>query len=152
MTNDLAALLTRISRKQTARSEAQLQSDIAMFLHLAPMDLAEDDINQVVLESQLGDGTKRRIDIEVGNCIIEVKRDLARATVMDDAESQLAGYLEAAGLKTATRHAGVLTDGAQWRLYRLNGTQLDLISVLDLGSGALDVERLTLWGSSQMRV
>ncbi|MFM9432225.1 N-6 DNA methylase [Arthrobacter sp. MP_2.3] len=145
MSETLTGLFSRIADKSAARSEAQLQADVAMFLRLAPMNLSEEDIDQIVLESQLGDGTRRRIDIEVGNCIVEVKKDLFKGTVLTDAEDQLAGYLETADEKTDIKHAGVLTDGGHWRLYRLAGPQqLDLVNTLDISPSG-DVDALTVW-------
>jgi N-methylhydantoinase B/oxoprolinase/acetone carboxylase alpha subunit len=52
-------------------------------------ELEEEDI--VVLEAPVGGG--RRIDVEVGATVIEVKRDLRKGRVRQEAIEQLAGYV-----------------------------------------------------------
>lgn len=145
LTKRLNELVADIATKRTAKSEATLQSEIAMFLKLAPMNLSAEDIREVTLEAQLGDGTRRRIDIEVGNCIIEVKRDLDKPATLKDAEDQLAGYMATQNTSRGVRHAGILTDGENWRLYRLIGTKPAVVSVFQLVAGSPDVEGLTVW-------
>lgn len=129
-----------------------LQADIRSFILEAKLNLHAEqlamDPDPVSLESQLGDGTKRRIDIEAGTTVIEVKRNLAQGTVLADAEEQLGGYVRHRVNSTGARYLGVLTDGAQWRLYvpDLDGTG-DIIPAgepLHI-SGAADAERLRHW-------
>ena len=56
-------------------------------------------------------GDRRRIDVEAGSTVIEVKRDLRRERAKREAEDQLAGYVESRTNQTGLRYAGVLTDG-----------------------------------------
>jgi hypothetical protein len=69
---------------------------------------------------------RRRIDIEVGSCLIEVKRDLSVGSVLPDAIVQLGDYLAARQKETACRYVGILTDGADWRCVRLPGEERGL--------------------------
>ena len=55
----------RISRRDARRTEATLQADIRQFLLLSQFDLDADEVREINLETQLGDGTRRRIDIGV---------------------------------------------------------------------------------------
>lgn len=57
-------------------TEATIQSRIAALLTYGDLNLSDD---QVRLETPTKDGTRRRIDIEVGRLAIEVKRDLRAA-------------------------------------------------------------------------
>jgi SAM-dependent methyltransferase len=106
----------------TNRPEAETQADIYALLTQADIGLADDDVK---MESQVGGGTKKRIDIEVGQCVIEVKKALHAAN-LGKAEEQLAGYVKQRSEKVG-RYVGVLTDGREWRLYRVRAGSLELV-------------------------
>ncbi|MXZ99044.1 MAG: hypothetical protein F4076_12455 [Acidimicrobiaceae bacterium] len=73
---DLRELAERLAnRSLKGRSEATVQSDVRMLLLAAGLNLTEGDVLDVKLESPLAD--RRRIDIEMGRTVIEVKRNLA---------------------------------------------------------------------------
>lgn len=76
----------------------------------------------VQLETQVGD--RRRIDVEVGFTVIEVKKDLSNQGTVRAAEQQLAGYVTARALQTGQRYVGVLTDGREWHAYQEQGAKL----------------------------
>ncbi len=95
------------------RSEATLQADLRQLVLTAPFSLSAEDVVTADLETPVG--VRRRIDIEVGSCLIEVKRDLAVGGVLEEAKKQLADYLEARQKETGCRYVGILTDGADWR-------------------------------------
>lgn len=88
--DDLSQLLRRLADRERVRSEATVQADVRQLLLTGGLGLADDDLH-VDLESQVGD--RRRIDIEVGCTVIEVKRDLRNAGIVKTAEEQLAGYV-----------------------------------------------------------
>src|ERR1700719_929437 len=100
-------LVKRLANREAPRTEAEVQADVRGFLLEAPFQLEEGDVQNVLLESQLGD--RRRIDVEVGSTVLEVKRDLRRGRVRDEAIVQLAGYVAARAKQTGRRYAGVLT-------------------------------------------
>ncbi len=83
---------SRLVARDSRRTEAEIQADVRQFILDAPFELEEEDLCLVHLESQLGD--RRRIDVEVGATVIEVKRDLRSERIRRDAEEQLAGYVE----------------------------------------------------------
>lgn len=68
--------------------------------------LDSDDV--VKMESQVADGTRRRIDIEAGHVVIKVKKDL-RAGNLADYEGQLAGYVQQRHIELGSRYVGILT-------------------------------------------
>lgn len=109
----LVELLAQIARRDNTRSEATLQADIRQLVLMAPLNLSAENVVNVDLETPVG--IRRRIDIEVGSCLIEVKRDLMVGNVLSDAIDQLAGYLLTRQNETGCRYVGVLTDGADWR-------------------------------------
>lgn len=108
-------LLRRLADRDRPRSEATVQSDVRQLLLTGGLGLAEQDLD-VELETQVGD--RRRIDVEVGFTVIEVKRDLRTANVAA-AEEQLGGYVAARSAQTGQRYVGLLTDGAEWRAYQV---------------------------------
>ena len=112
-------LLAQIARRDNTRSEATLQADIRQLVLTAPLSLSAEDVVTADLETPVG--IRRRIDIEVGSCLIEVKRDLSVGNVLPDAIEQLAGYLSARQNETGFRYVGILTDGADWRCVCLPG-------------------------------
>jgi len=88
---DLRRVVGGLADRRTGRTEANVQSDLHMLLTAAPLELGERDLDEIVLESPAGQ--RRRIDVEVGFTVFEVKRDLRVGNVRADAVVQLAGYV-----------------------------------------------------------
>lgn len=138
---DLPALVRRLARRASG-AEANLQADVQTLLIYGGLNLRESDL-EVELETQVGGG--RRIDIETGFTVIELKRDLRQAGVREEAERQLAGYVRDRVRELRQRYVGILSDGADWRLYNLGADDaLHEVSRLEL-SPATDAETLTIW-------
>lgn len=142
---DLADVLRRMANRDERRTEANIQSDLHTLLLTASLQLEEANIEEleVVLEQQTG--ARRRIDVEAGLCVFEVKRDLRKGNVRDDAVAQLAGYVALRSQAMNQRYVGVLTDGAEWHLYAHSGQALSLVSSFLVDSSKPDVEGLTIW-------
>lgn len=106
-------LFTRLAAPTAAgRTEADIQSDVKMLL------LGEEfDLDVPKLEEQIGDGTRRRIDVAIGATVIEVKKSIAESTALPDYVEQLRGYVDRRREQTGSRYNGILTDGRFWRLY-----------------------------------
>ena len=111
------------------------------FILDAPFELEDDDLSVVHLESQLGD--RRRIDVEVGATVIEIKRDLRPERIRREAEQQLAGYVAVRAEQTSLRYVGILTDGTAWICYHLVEEALRQVSDITLSVG--ESERLIVW-------
>ncbi len=120
-----------------------MQSDLHMLLMVAPLDLGEGDLEEIVLESPAGQ--RRRIDVEAGFTVFEVKRDLRVGNVRADAVMQLAGYVEGRVRETGQRYVGVLTDGAEWHLYHLVSGQMSLVSSFTLDIRDPQAELFCIW-------
>src|SRR5438270_2632799 len=110
-------LLAQIARRDPTRSEATLQADVRQLVLTAPLSLSAENVVTADLETPVG--VRRRIDIETGSCLIEVKRDLSAGNILPDAVEQLTDYLLARQNETGCRYVGILTDGADWRCYCL---------------------------------
>lgn len=124
------------------RTEANIQADIYVVLTSGVLNLGE---SQVDLESPSGDGTRRRLDIEVGRGVIEVKKDLRVGGVRVDAVGQLGGYVQVRSTAVGSRYAGILTDGTEWCLYDYEGAEPRLVSSLTLDTSAPDASALLIW-------
>ncbi|WP_208761342.1 N-6 DNA methylase [Microbispora hainanensis] len=140
--NQLEDLLGRLANRDRVRSEATLQSDIRQLLLTGGLGLADHDLD-VELETQVGD--RRRIDIELGFTVIEVKKDLRSATVLKTAEKQLAGYVRTRSQQTGQRYVGVLTDGAVWHAYHLHNDELNEATRFELKPSRPDLISLLAW-------
>ncbi|MEU4573608.1 N-6 DNA methylase [Nonomuraea sp. NPDC023979] len=125
------------------RPEADLQADIKQLLTTANLNIL--DAQVAVMEQPLRDGTRRRIDIEIGHAVIEVKRDLRRPGVMQEAIGQLKGYVEAQTYRLGTRYVGILTDGAEWHLFHLAEGSLSEVARLSLNPSDPAVDQLLTW-------
>jgi len=139
---DLGTLVRQLASR-SAGAEANVQSDVRTLLLYGGLNLGEDDLVEAELEVQVGGG--RRIDIETGLTVIEVKRDLRPAGVRDEAVKQLAGYVRARTTALAQSYAGILTDGTEWRLYHLVDDELEEISLFELTPARPDAEGLVVW-------
>ncbi|OHU01576.1 Eco57I restriction-modification methylase domain-containing protein [Mycobacterium syngnathidarum] len=139
--------VARLARRKPIRPEAETQADIYMLLTTSGLGLGEGDVAK--MESQVADGTRRRIDIEAGHVVIEVKKDL-RVGNLADYENQLAGYVKQRHIELGSRYVGILTDGTTWRLYNLTGDDLVLISELVLSPSSPDPDKLLIWLESVM--
>ncbi len=142
---DLEELLARMASRDESRTEANVQSDLHALLLAAPLNLAEHDLQdlEIVLEQQAG--ARRRIDVEVGLCVFEVKRDLRKPNLRADAEKQLLGYVVQRTTAMQRRYVGVLTDGAEWHLYHLASGALVAVSSFMVDPARPDVDRMTVW-------
>jgi hypothetical protein len=124
---DLLDLVRRLADRETTRTEANVQSDLHTLLIAAGLNLGDAEIKDITLEAQVG--ARRRIDVEVGSAVFEVKRDLRPGNVLRDAIEQLADYVRTRTATLGRRYAGVLTDGAEWRLYHLVSDHLEEATV-----------------------
>lgn len=136
-------ILTRLAKGKDGRTEADIQGDIYALLTTAGLALAPDQVAR--LEVPTKDGTRRRLDIEIGHAVIEIKRDLRARGARQDAEHQLAGYVASRAELLGRRYVGILTDGANWHLYHLSGEALEEVAALSLNSSRPDAGRLTVW-------
>lgn len=136
-------LLRRLVNRDNARSEADVQADVRQLLLTAPFQLDEDDLRLVHLESPLGD--RRRIDVETGSAVIEVKRDLRRGRVRAEAIVQLSGYVATRAAQTGRRYVGILTDGAEWVCYDLRGEELVQVTTVTVSGDSAGLDRLLVW-------
>lgn len=131
---------------QTTRPEATTQGDIYALLTQADIGLHDDDV--VKLEAPVEDGTRRRIDVEIGQCVIEVKKSLYAADLAKS-EEQLGGYVKQRS-EALRRYVGILTDGSEWRLYHLHDGLLEHVSTHKLNKQNPDAQELLVWLESVM--
>lgn len=133
------AIFDRLRKTSGSRTEADIQADVRALLLSGDLDLGDSSVR---LESPLGD--LRRIDVEVGHTVIEVKRDLASEAVLRRATEQLAGYVKSRQEAVNERYVGILTDGRRWLLFHLVGDALQEVARLEIGRST-DSAELFAW-------
>ena len=143
---DLRELVGRLAHRRRGRTEATVQSDVRMLLLASRLNLTESDVLDVELEAQLGD--RRRIDIEMGHTVIEVKRSLAPQGALADAATQLGGYVEARSSSLGQRYVGIVTDGQDWHLFHHVDGGLVAVAEHHVDPSAPNVETLVTWLAS----
>lgn len=137
------ALMDRLINKSDAvRSEATIQSDVRMLLLDPELGLAERDLN-VDLETPAGHG--RRIDVEVGCTVIEVKRSLSTPAAITAARQQLTGYVTTRSAEMGQRYVGILTDGRLWLAYHEVDGELREATQIITTPGDVGAEELLGW-------
>lgn len=142
-TVDLRALVARMANRAATRTEANVQSDLHTLLTAAPLNLEPDELETITLESPAGQ--RRRIDVEVGFTVFEVKKDLRTGNVRGDAVEQLAGYVRQRTENLNQRYVGVLTDGAEWHLYHLVVDELHPVTSFVVDPASADADGLIVW-------
>jgi SAM-dependent methyltransferase len=142
-TTTLTKLLSQLADHSSPRTEAMIQADVRQFLLSAPLDLEDQDLNDILLESPLGD--RRRIDIELGATVIEVKKDLKKGKVREDAVDQLFGYVETRIQQTSQRYVGLLTDGATWECYHTRANKLELVTSITVSPASPNLDAFLVW-------
>src|SRR5699024_8422045 len=108
-----SGLIARLAAPHaTARSEADIQSDVRLLLLGS-----ECELDAPALEAQIADGSRRRIDIAAGATVIEVKKFLDTEAAASDYIDQLGGYVQTRTEQNESRYNGILTDGRRWWLF-----------------------------------
>jgi hypothetical protein len=139
----VAPIVARLAARPLGRAEAEIQADIYALLTSPAMHLAPDQVARLEVPTQ--DGTRRRLDVEVGHAVIEVKRDLRNKKIREDAEKQLVEYVASRHRALGTRYVGILTDGTEWYLYQLAGLRLNEVAKLTLNESSPDADSLVAW-------
>jgi hypothetical protein len=142
-TSALTKLLATLANRDSSRTEAIIQADVRQLLLSAPLDLEPEDLADIVLESQVGD--RRRIDVELGATVIEVKKDLRKGKVRVEAIEQLYGYVASRMKQTSQRYVGLLTDGALWECYHTRADALELVTSITVDHAAPDLDSFLIW-------
>jgi SAM-dependent methyltransferase len=136
---ELAVTLRDLATRNPGRSEADIQAMVRDVLLFGGFDLGDEAVG---LESPTED--RRRLDVSVGAVIIECKRDLRPQAQLQRAEAQIGEYLVAKAA-TGGRYAGLLTDGAIWRLYRHTDAGLVFVDGLTISPSRVNERTFRWW-------
>lgn len=97
----------------------------------------------VQLETQVGN--RRRIDVEVGCTVIEVKKSLLSETAVTAARAQLTDYVLTRAGEIGARYVGVLTDGRLWiAFHEVDGSLVEATRHV-ASTGLAGASSLLLW-------
>lgn len=138
-----AKIVASLAARDPHRTEADLQGDIYALLTTGGLALEPHQVAK--LEVPTKDGTRRRLDVEIGHAVIEVKKDLRKPSMKSEAEEQLVGYVAQQTKSLGTRYVGILTDGTDWYLYHLVDDALVEVAHLSLNPAVPDHDRLIEW-------
>ncbi|MFN5854419.1 MAG: N-6 DNA methylase [Pseudanabaenaceae cyanobacterium] len=140
---NIVEIVKKLADREAKRTEADIQAGIRDLLLQASLDLDDEDLD-VMLESQLGD--RRRIDIEIGSVVIEVKKDLRKGKVLADAMEQLSGYVKVRTQQTGQNYIGILSDGLEWRCFHLKPSK-EFVEVSKhlINATSPDADKLIVW-------
>ena len=141
--SNIIEIVKKLADREAKRTEADIQAGIRDLLLQASLDLDYEDLD-VKLESQLGD--RRRIDVEIGSVVIEVKKDLRKGKVLADAIEQLSGYVEVRTQQTGQNYIGILSDGLEWRCFHLKPSK-EFVEVSKhlINATSPDADKLVAW-------
>jgi hypothetical protein len=138
------SLLRNLVDRDRPRTETAIRSDLARFILASNLGIYENDIG-----AKIGDGVYdlRRLDIETGSMIIDVRSDLRQSGIARAAEKQLADHLATLFQCNDRRYIAVLTDGVEWRVYRYVNNKFRQVedASLHLDSVAPKVSTLRSW-------
>lgn len=137
---DIRELVRRLADRDNRGAEANVTADVQTLLLYGDLNL---DGAEVRLETTAGG--RERVDVEIGLTVIEAKRDLRVGNVLGDAETQLAGYLKQREELLGARYVGVITDGADWKLYIRRSGKLAKIADHHVDAEAPQAAPLLAW-------
>ncbi len=142
--SNIIEIVRKLADRETKRTEADIQAGIRDLLLQASLDLDDEDLD-VKLEPQLGD-RNRRIDVEIGSVVIEVKKDLRKGKILADAIEQLSGYVQVRTQQTGQNYIGILSDGLEWRCFHLKPSK-EFVEVSKhlVNSSSPDADKLIAW-------
>ncbi|MFB6720557.1 N-6 DNA methylase [Kribbella sp. NPDC056345] len=138
----VAGLVRRMANRSPDRDETMVQADVRQLLLMGHLGLDEHSLGA---EATTRPDDRRRIVVERGATIIEVRSDLRKRGVLQTAERELSVAVEARTRLTGHRYAALLTDGADWRLYHHNGDGIDAVAELTVDTGRSDTSHLLSW-------
>ena len=140
---DLRRLMLHLSQRRQERDAARIRFDIWHLLLAGDLGLDDQDLEADL--DLLAQG-HCRIVIRRGRTVIEIIKDLRAEGAVRGAERRLDGCLAAYATETNMRHLGILTDGAEWRLYHRAGGMLTCVPpphIVDASNP--DAESLLAW-------
>jgi hypothetical protein len=141
--SDLRRLFQRITRRSPGRDGTELQAYVCELLVAGGLGLSEYDL------AASNGSTRERlhyIAIRRARVVIVISEDIRIDGAAESVEQWLEKYLSARMSETSNRHLGIMTDGAQWRLYHLIDSKLHQVgSSLTVGESGSDSEKLLSW-------
>ena len=141
--SDLRRLLRRLAQRELSRDAATIRFDVWRLLLAGDLGLHDYDLEADL--DVLAQG-HCRIAIGLGHTVIEISEDLRRVGALAGAERRLDGCLAAYAAETEARHLGIVTDGAEWRLYhRVGGTLTPMPPLLMVDASNPDAQELLSW-------
>ena len=118
---NMPELLRRLADPSSARDVPTVYANVRALLLAGDLWLNEDDLRTLPAPAE---GTSWLLAVDAGQAIIRVERDLSSSEI---GKQELAEAVIRRAAQAGRRYAAVLTDGTEWRLYHLAGSQLQMV-------------------------
>jgi SAM-dependent methyltransferase len=125
-TGNLSEIIRRLARRDRGRAPEAVYSDVRTLLLAAKIGLEGQDLHVIPGPS---DFRSHIMAIDTSQTILSVKPSLATPAALPAAERELAATVRERSNLAGERYAAVLTDGAEWRLYREADGRLQTIDI-----------------------
>jgi N-6 DNA Methylase len=140
----LTTLLRHVASRDSDRDDNTVHADVRQLLLTAGIGLHEQH-----LRSSVGAAPRygHQIDIETAATVVDVSADLRKRGAVRTAEERLARDLTSRSRRTGQRYVGVMTDGAEWRVYYRSSDALHQLTDANLivDTSSPDVAGVLSW-------
>jgi SAM-dependent methyltransferase len=136
-------ILGNIALRARRRSATDIRAGIWHLLLVGGLGLDQNDLDA---ELEITSHGHCSIGVERGRALIEICPDIRSKPAASIAESRIDRYIKAQIQDTGLRYLGIVTDGAEWRVYhRVDGTLRQAPSVLSIDPARPKAEELLSW-------
>jgi Trypsin-like peptidase domain/Eco57I restriction-modification methylase len=140
---DLGRIVRRLAQRRRGRSAAEIRARIWQLLIAGGLGLDDYDLDP---DLEAPGDEYCHIAVRPGRTLIEISADLRSDEAVRGGERRLDRYLAMRIEETAMRQLGILTDGAEWRLYhRVRGTLRQAQSPRTVDAANPAAEELVSW-------
>jgi len=143
-------LIRRLAQRDESHAEATIQADVRQLLLSGALNIDKSLLEaysaelEKSLRNESGDHIGRT-DIEIGTCIIEVKKKITPSIEKKVVNEQLHKYLTNRERTTRIPHVGILTDGRTWKHFALKQGAVTELSKRVLDPKKPDIDNFIRW-------
>jgi SAM-dependent methyltransferase len=135
-------ILQRLAHRSIDRDQSMVHADIRQLLLIGGLGLTPNDLERNHSDHS---GQHDRIEIERSFTVLDVRTNLSVAGARKSAEAQLRVYLATRCRQTCQRYLGIITDGAEWRLYMSLDEVFHEIALMTVEASTPNANRVLTW-------
>ena len=141
--SDLRRLLRHITQRSSGRNGIEMRTNVCELLLAGDLGLSEHDLT---IDKESAREKQHYIVIRRARVVIKISEDIGADDPLESGERWIETYLSARMNETSYRHLGILTDGAEWRLYHLMDDKLHQVgAAVTVGESESDPGKLLAW-------